>query len=141
MGERSGAGIAGSVDARGPQLSVDVDAYCGDSVVIDPAAEAAFGYTNVAVVITDTSDDNGPDDAMVGLLEVTCTAAVKTGRSRPDQVEFDYRRVGPLGFGTFDFTCDLDRLADGATERQARATVSGGDLRARSGNCEEVPVT
>ena len=134
-------GVAGSVEARGPQLSVDVDAYCGDPVAIDPATGAPFGDTNVAVVITDMSDDNGPEDAVVGKLTVTCTAAVKTGRGRPDQEVFWTTGGSDPGFGTINVTCPLEQLPEGATEWKATAEVSGGGLRrAKSDRCEEVPV-
>lgn len=132
-------GVAGSVEARGPKLSVDVEAYCGDPVALDPVTGEAFGQ-NVGVVITDMSDDNGPVGPVVGNLTVTCTAAVKEGRGKPAQVVFATISMDDPGFGSIPIDCPLN-LPVGATEWKATATVSGGDLRrARSDRCEEVPV-
>ena len=132
-------GIASSADARGPKLSADVEAFCGDPVAVD-AAGVPFA-TNVGVTLTDVSDDNGPVDATVGLLEIVCTAAVKSGRGKPDQVEFTTISIPDPAFGTFEVTCPTELVPEGAHEWKATATASGGDLtRARSDNCEEVPV-
>ncbi|MGD2084173.1 MAG: hypothetical protein PVF91_14520, partial [Chromatiales bacterium] len=81
------AGFATAADARGPKLSVDVEAYCGDPAAVDPLTGEVF-TTNVAVRLTDVSDDNGPVGATVGMLTVECEAAVPQGRGRPAQVSF-----------------------------------------------------
>ena len=73
---------------HGPKFSVDVETFCGDpyAVELDEDGEVLNTFNeNVAVRVTDVSDDNGPADAEVGLLTIKCTAAVKQGRAKPAQ--------------------------------------------------------
>jgi hypothetical protein len=129
---------------HGPKFSVDVETFCGDpyAVELDEDGEVLNTFNeNVAVRVTDVSDDNGPADAEVGLLTIKCTAAVKQGRAKPAQVEFATIEIPEPGFGVIDATCPLGSLPAGATEWKARAEASGGDVRRPvSDNCEEVPV-
>ena len=133
---------ATSADAGGPQFSLDVEAYCGDpnAVKLDEDGNLIETFNeNVAVVLTDVSDDNGPADPQVGLLTVECLAAVKMGRGKPTQVSFATIEIPYPGFGVIDATCPLGSLPEGATEWKATATASGGDLRrSLSDTCEEV---
>jgi hypothetical protein len=140
----TGLVCAPSADARGPQFSLDVEAFCGDPVAQEFDADGNVIETfneNVAVRLTDVSDDNGPADPQVGLLTVECLAAVKTGRGKPTQVNFATILIPDPGFGVIDALCPLGMLPLNATEWKATATVSGGDLRRPlSDTCEEVPV-
>jgi hypothetical protein len=135
---------APSADARGPKFSLDVEAFCGDPVAVEYDEDGNVINTfaeNVAVRLTDVSDDNGPADPQIGLLTVECLAAVKMGRGKPTQVNFVTIEIPDPGFGVIDATCLLGSLPDGATEWKATATASGGDVRrAVSDTCEEVPV-
>jgi hypothetical protein len=127
---------------RGPQFSLDVEAFCGDPVAVrlDEYGNVIETFDeNVAVVLTDVSDDDGPADPQIDLLTVECLAAVKEGRGRPNQVSFATIEIPDPGFGVIDVTCPLGSLPNGATEWKARAVASGGDLRRDvSDNCEEV---
>jgi hypothetical protein len=140
----TGLVAAPSANARGPQFSLDVEAFCGDPTAVRLDADGnvieVFNQ-NVAVELTDVSDDNGPADPQIGNLNVSCTAAVKIGRGKPNQVEFGSIDIPDPGFGVIDATCPLGSLPVGATEWKATATASGGDLRRPvSDTCEEVPV-
>ena len=105
---------APSADARGPQFSLDVEAFCGDPVAVR---------------------------LEVGLLTIECLAAVKSGKGKPDQVNFATIQIPDPGFGVIDATCPLGSLPPGATEWKATATASDGDVRRPvSDTCEEVPV-
>jgi len=74
----------------------------------------------------------------VGLLTIECTAAVKTGRGKPIQVEFATIEIPAPGFGVIEANCPVGLLATG-TEWKVRATASGEDVtRAVSDSCEEV---
>lgn len=136
--------IASSADARGPKFGLDVEAFCGDpnAVELDASGNVVQVFAeNVAVRLTDDSDDNGPAAPVVGLLTVECLAAVKQGRGRPAQVNFATILIPDPGFGVLDVTCPLGSLPDGATEWKATATASDGDVRRPvSDTCEEVPV-
>jgi hypothetical protein len=134
-------GVAGAVHA-GPKFSLDIEAFCGD-----PNAEELDMYgnvvntfdENVAVRLTDTSDDNGPADPQVGDLTIECLTPVKSGRGKPKQETFATILIPDPGFGVIDATCPLGSLPEGATEWKARATASGGDVRREvSDNCEEI---
>ena len=135
---------APSADARGPQFSLDVEAFCGDPVAVrlDEDGNVIETYNeNVAVMLTDVSDDNGPAGPEVGLLTIECLAAVKSGKGKPDQVNFATIQIPDPGFGVIDATCPLGSLPPGATEWKATATASDGDVRRPvSDTCEEVPV-
>ena len=138
----------GDQHGKGPQFSLDTEAFCGDPVAMVPiydAEGAIIGYeedvhTNVAVRLTDVSDDNGPEGAAVGLLTIECLAPVKQGgRGKPSQVEFATIEIEDPGFGIIEASCPLGSLPGGATEWKARATASDGDVRRPvSDNCEEV---
>jgi hypothetical protein len=133
-----------NADARGPKFSLVVEAFSGDPVAVrldeDGNVIEVFDE-NVAVRLTDVSDDNGPTDPQVGLLTVECLAAVKMGREKPAQVNFATILIPDPGFGVIDATCPLGSLPAGATEWKATATASGGDLRRPvSDTCEEVLV-
>jgi hypothetical protein len=134
-------GIAGVAHA-GPQFSLDVETFCGDPVAAEYDADGILLQhfeENVAVRLTDVSDDNGPVGAAVGLLTIECTAAVKMGRGKPAQVNFGTISLPDPGFGVIDATCPLGNLPEGATEWKARATASDGDVRRPvSDSCEEV---
>lgn len=134
-------GAAGAVHA-GPKFSLDVESFCGDPMAVEYDADGIPLNTfneNVAVRLTDVSDDNGPADPEVGLLTIECTAAVKLGRGKPKQVNFATIELPYPGFGVIDATCPLGHLPDGATEWKARATASDGNVRRPvSDNCEEV---
>lgn len=115
-------------DAGEPQFSLDVEAFCGSP------------YVNVAVMLTDVSDDNGPADPQVGLLTIECLAAVKSGVGRPDQINFATIQIPDPGFGFIEVECPMGSLPPGATEWKATATASDGDVRRPvSDTCEEVP--
>ncbi len=142
-------GVAGAVHAdhklghsSGPKLSIDIEAFCGDPKAVEYDANGIPVNTfneNVAVRLTDVSDDDGPVDAAVGEVTIECTAAVKMGRGKPAQVNFGTIVLPDPGFGIIDTTCPLGNLPGGATEWKARATASGGDVRRPvSDNCEEI---
>jgi hypothetical protein len=130
---------------NGPQFSLDIEAFCGDPVAIEYDEDmnplGTFAQ-NVAVRLTDVSDDNGPAGADVGLVTIECLAAVKPeGGGKPDQVNFATILIPDPGFGITDATCPLGSLPAGATEWKASATASGGTVRRDvSDSCEEVPV-
>jgi hypothetical protein len=125
--------VVGVANAKGPKLSVDVEAFCSPSVAY-PGDEGV-----VTVQLTDTSTGPAPSQE-VGSLDVVCLAAVKEGRGRPDQVEFDSGKLWPE-LGVQAATCGLDLLPEGAHAWKAMVTASGGDLtRDRIDLCEEVPV-
>jgi hypothetical protein len=140
----TGLVAAPSANARGPQFSLDVEAFCGDPQAQEFDEDGILINTfdeNVAVRLTDVSDDNGPADPQIGLLTIECLAAVKQGRGKPAQVGFASIDIPDPGFGVIDATCPLGSLPVGATEWKATATASGGDLRRPvSDTCEEVPV-
>ena len=133
---------APSADAKGPQFSLDVEAFCGDPNAqrLDEDGNVIEDFPmNVAVVLTDVSDDNGPADPRVDDLTVDCLAAVKKGRGKPTQEVFWTHQIENPEFGLHNFDCPLDLLPEGATEWKATATASGGDLRrSLSDTCEEV---
>jgi hypothetical protein len=139
------AGVVGVANAKGPKLSVDVEAFCGYPYASYPEIQedgsvAMFEVEgNVAIRMTDVSTGPAPNK-VVGSLDVVCLAAVKEGRGKPDQVEFDSGDLPPE-FGVQAFTCNLGLLPEGAYEWKAMVTASGGDLtRDRIDLCEEVPV-
>lgn len=140
----AGVVISSGADAKGPpgpQFSIEVQASCGDPVALDPLTLMSFGEYNVAVLLDDVSDDNGPVGAYIGYLEVACTAAVKEGRGKPNDVEFVTINVPDSGFGLIEVSCPVGQLPAGATEWKATATASGADVkRSKSDTCEEVPV-
>ena len=131
---------------NGPQFSFDIETFCGDPVAMVPLYDEygnVIGYdaatTNVAIRLTDASDDDGPAYDGVGLLTIECTGAVKTGRGKPSQVNFSTQLLDDPGFGVIETSCPLTQLPKGATEWKVRATASGGDVRrAVSDSCEEV---
>ena len=129
-------------ELKGPQFSLDVETFCGDPVAVEYDIDGIPVNTfnqNVAVRLTDVSDDNGPEDAAVGKVTVECTAAVKRGRGKPAQVNFGTIMLPDPDIGVINATCPLDNLPEGATEWKARATASDGDVRrVVSDNCEEV---
>ncbi len=133
-----------AAESKGPQFSLDVETFCGDPVAVEYDIDGIPVNTfnqNVAVRLTDVSDDNGPEDATVGEVTVNCMAAVKQGRGKPDQVIFETITLPDPGFGVIDATCSFGNLPEGATEWKATATVSGGDVRrVVSDNCEEIAV-
>jgi hypothetical protein len=138
-------GIAGAADA-GPQFSFDGETFCGDPAMV-PIYDVngdVIGYEegldeNVAVRLTDVSDDNGPAGAAVGLLTIECLAPVKTSRGKPTQTNFATIELPDPGFGVIEATCPLGSLPIGVTEWKARATASEGDVRRpKSDTCEEV---
>ena len=140
-------GNNGGNNGNGPQFSLDIETFCGvpNAMEIDMYGNVVNIFNDeVAVRLTDVSDDNGPADAEVGLLEVECIAAVKTGRGKPSQQSFStqsiwYPDLGVSGQLVFDTSCPLDLLPEGATEWKVRATASGGDVRREvSDSCEEV---
>lgn len=140
--------LSSTADARGhgtgPQFSLDIEAFCGDPVAVELDEDGnviQMFDENVAVRLTDVSDDNGPVDPQVELLTIECLAAVKMGRGKPAQVNFATILIPAPGFGVIDATCPLGSLPADADEWKARATASGGDLRRTvSDTCEEVPV-
>ena len=145
----SGCGGTGSdgegesdIAAKGPQFSIDIEAFCGDPVAVEKDMDGNVLNTfnqNVAVRLTDVSDDNGPDGAAVGVVTVNCTAAVKLSRGKSDQVNFGTIELPDPGFGVIDATCPLGNLPNGATEWKATAAASGGDVRRDvSDTCEEI---
>ena len=131
-------------NGKGPQFSLDVEAFCGNPV----AVEYDMDYNilnifeeNVAVRLTDVSDDNGPEGAIVGNLTIVCTAAVKAGRGKPNDVTFTTISIDDPGFGVINASCPLDALPDGATEWKATATATGGDVRLDVGDtCMETEI-
>lgn len=132
-------------ESKGPQFSLDVETFCGDPVAVEYDIDGIPVNTfnqNVAVRLTDVSDDNGPADPEVGLLTIECTAAVKQPRGKkPDQVVFETITLPDPSFGVIDATCSFGNLPDGATEWKVSAIASGGDVRRDvSDNCEEVAV-
>jgi hypothetical protein len=148
-------GLVGSptADARGPKLSLELEVFCGYpyAVAIDPITfeEVKMGDLNVAVIVTDVSDDNGPSSNDVGAtdVEVTCTAKVapESGHGKPDDYLFTTMSDLKLddGVGTVEVECPLGVgvLPLGAIEWKASVTVSNEGLtRDRSDSCEEVPV-
>jgi hypothetical protein len=152
----SGCGGSGSdgeegsdIVVKGPQFSLDVETFCGDPAMVpiydvDGAVigyEEGLGkhYENVAVRLTDVSDDNGPADPEVGLLKIECTAAVKDDRGKPTQTTFATILIPTPGFGVIETKCPLGSLPDGATEWKASATASDGDVRRDVFDyCEEI---
>jgi hypothetical protein len=130
-------------ELKGPQFSLDVEAFCGDPVAIEYDIEGINTFNNnVAVRLTDVSDDNGPADPEVGLLTIECTAAVKQpGGKKPDDRLFATIELPDPGFGLIDAICPLGSLPEGATEWKATATASGGDVRRDVFDiCEEIAV-
>ena len=139
-------GVVGTSHAA--KFSLDAEAFCGDPAMV-PTYDSD-GITiiehrpmsdNVAVRLTDVSDDNGPEGAEVGLLRIECLAAVKQGRGKPNQFNFATVDIPDPGFGVIEANCPLDSLPEGATEWKARATASEGDVRRPvSDNCDEIAV-
>jgi hypothetical protein len=129
---------------KGPQLSIDVEAFCGDPMAMEYEMYGEVMNTiteNVAVRLTDVSDDNGPEGAIVGNLTIVCTAAVKAGRGKPNDVTFTTISIDDPGFGVINASCPLDALPDGATEWKATATATGGDVRLDVGDtCMETEI-
>jgi hypothetical protein len=143
------AGVVAVADARGPKLSVDVEAFCGYPAAYPTGDYDEYGNPvlievdgNVAILLTDESTGPAPGQ-VVGSLDVTCFASVKNGRGRPKDERFDGSEWGELhpDFGVQAFMCDLNQLPEGAIEWKAMVKASGGDLtRDRIDFCEEVPV-
>ena len=145
-------GTAHGQGGNGPRFSVDVEAFCGEPAMVPIYDEFGdiIGYEeglgqdgeNVAVRLTNVSDDNGPEGAEVGLLTIECLAAVKQGgRGKPSQIGFADIEIPLPGFGIVEATCPLGALPAGATEWKARVTASEGDVRREvSDTCEEVAV-
>ena len=127
-----------------PQVSLDVEAFCGNPVAVEYDMYDNVLNTfeqNVAVRLTDVSDDNGPEGAIVGNLTIVCTAAVKAGRGKPNDVTFTTISIDDPGFGVINASCTLDALPDGATEWKATATATGGDVRLDVGDtCMETEI-
>ena len=148
-GSSGGDDAAAEVAGKGPQFSLEVEAFCGNPAMVpiyDADGTVIIGYedptdTNVAVRLTDVSDDNGPEGAIVGNLTIECTAAVKNGRGKPDDVPFASISIDDPGFGIIEATCPLGSLPEGATEWKASATASGGDVRrVVMDTCDEIAV-
>ena len=135
-----------STSANAARLSVDVATYCGDPYALDEFGNTFSDTpTNVAVVLTNVSGDNGPDDPTLGNLTVTCEAKIKIqpeGRKKPtiETIKIPLTSINEPDFGLIELTCPVSQFGPNATEWKATAEVTATGMRTRIDRCEEVPI-
>ena len=135
----AGTGQAAPGNGNGPQLSVDVSAYCGNpgEVVLDTDGYTVlhtFDDDNLVIFLSNESNDSGPIKDYVDALEVQCYEKVGKGKAGYDELG-DKIEVPGAGFGKLERKC----AADPGTEIKATVTVSDALLRKdASDTCEEV---
>ena len=134
---------------KGPQLSIDVEVFCGYPAMVPTMAEdGSVTYevmqTNAAVRVTDVSDDDKVEDPQVK-VHIMCNV-VEDGPGKPEYILFD-EKYFPLQTVednyVFMHNCNLDdeRVPDNATEWKVTAVVTGEQLRRDVfDSCEEIPV-
>ena len=155
-------GPGNSNKGKGPQLSIDVETFCGIPLRVPALDENGeikkdadgkiiydefTGPENVAVRVTNVSDDNELVDPQINSVHIMChTAKGKPGGSEnPREVFSDELINTDTYFGDYFYQCDFtdDRLSDDATEWKATAVVNfdkGGQATQVFDSCGEVPV-
>ena len=148
-------GIVGAVDAgprgKGPRVSIEVAAYCGDPVAVDVDG-VPFG-NNVGIVASDESGDAYPNPVVIQSVTVTCLAKLEGARGKnayfisgdAGDVVVSSSTVtnvaGSLDFGRLESSCPMDVGEEWKAEVSVTAVdVTDPDKKAiATDTCEEVP--